>query len=381
MKAQALRCVLVGVRDGDAAALEEALRAPDVDVVRARSEAEARSLLGDPAVALAIADARAPGAERLDATEFAASAGRAVPLLVVGALPGGRGESSGGEGGAAEVLWGPPDARLVRHRAHAFFELERLRRRLAVEAERARRAEEERERLADELRETLRWHETFVAVIGHDLRSPLNAILVGAQLVGRSSDETARRLAGHIGASGQRLSDIVDDLFDVARARQGMGFAIELDDVDAREVVGTVVGELKATHPSRALVVETRGDTAGRWDRAALARVASNLIGNALRHGTGEAPVVITVEGRPDACALEVENAGAIGPELVPSLFDPFRSAQGARPKGYRGLGLGLYISRKLVRAHGGELRILSYGGKTHVTALLPKRPPAPDGA
>ncbi|HEU4404987.1 MAG TPA: hybrid sensor histidine kinase/response regulator [Polyangiaceae bacterium] len=375
-----IRCLLVSERGDVLGALEEAVRAPDVEPRRARSCREA--LASAEGAALAIVDARAPGADGAGLAELARGEGRALPIVVLG---GGAHDSEGArlayEAGAVDVLFGPPDAPALRHKARFFFELERRRRRgLAAAAERAREAEAGRERAEGELREARDWHGTFVAIVGHDLRSPLNAILVGAQLVGRSPDENARRLAGHIGASGQRLSDLVDDLCDVARARQGLGFAVDVEEADLAVVVSTVVAELKAAHPSRALVLECRGELAGRFDRGAIARVASNLIGNALRHGSDEAPVDIRLEGGDGALSLEVENAGAIAPELVPYLFDPFRVAQETTRQGSRGLGLGLYISRKLVQAHGGELRVLSYRGLTRVIALVPKCPPAEPG-
>jgi two-component system, sensor histidine kinase and response regulator len=373
-----LRCLLVSEGDDDLGALEEAVRAPDVEPRRARSCGEA--LASTEGAALAIVDALAPGVEGPGLGELARGAGSALPLIVLDAGPYDQERARlAYEAGAVDVLFRPLDARALRHKALVFFELERQRRRLAAASARAREADEGRLRAEGELRDARAWHETFVAIVGHDLRNPLNAILVGAQLVGRSTDENARRLAGHIGASGQRLSDLVDDLCDVARARQGLrGFAVDPEDADLAVVVGTVVAELKAAHPSRALILECRGDLTGRFDRGAIARVASNLVGNALRHGSDDAPIDIKLEAHDEAFAIEIENAGTIGPELVPFLFDPFRVAQETTRQGSRGpgLGLGLYISRQLLQAHGGELRVFSYGGLTRVVALLPRHPP-----
>ncbi len=377
-----LRCLLVGERDDELAELEAALGAPDVEALRARSGAEAGALAASPGLALALVDLLTPGLGGAGLAELArgAGGGRALPLNGFGAgPPHPQRARRGDQARAVDVLFRPLDLAALGHKARAFFELERRRRRqLAAEAGRAREAEAGRDRATAELREARAWHETFVAIVGHDLRNPLNAILVGAQLIARSKDETARRLAGHIGASGQRLSDLVDDLCDVARARQGLGFAIDLEDADLGAVIGAVVAELKAAHPARALVCECHGELAGRFDRGAVARVASNLVGNALRHGTGDAPVDVKLTGSAERCTLEVENAGPIDPELVPYLFDPFRVAHDSARRGQKGLGLGLYIARQLVRAHGGELKVLSFGGQTRAVASLPKRPPAP---
>ncbi|HEU4538947.1 MAG TPA: ATP-binding protein [Polyangiaceae bacterium] len=380
-----LRWLLVGEREAPFEALAETLHAPDAELVRARSGGEACALAAAPGVAFAVVDALAPGLEGGGLAELARGpdGGRALPLFVLAA--GGADRARAGlayEAGAVDVLHAPFDLPALRHKARFFFELERQRRRLAeAEGARAREAEAALARAEADLRDARAWHETFVAIVGHDLRSPLNAILVGAQLVARSSDATARRLASHIGASGQRLSDIVEDLCDVARARQGLGFAVDLEPADFGEVVGGVVAELKAAHPSRALVLECGDDLVGHFDKGALARIVANLVGNALRHGAGDAPVDVRVEGSPDACALVIENAGSIAPETVPTLFDPFRAAQGVTTKGYRGLGLGLYISRNLVRAHGGEFKIVSFGGTTRAVVRLPKRPPEPNSA
>jgi signal transduction histidine kinase len=151
---------------------------------------------------------------------------------------------------------------------------------------------------------------------------------------------------------------MLDQLYDLARVRLGGGIAIDPAAVDARRLVQRVVEEFRLTHPERSIVVEEDGgSTHGTWDEQRLGQILSNLIGNALRHGDKQGPVRVRVLGASPSLVLEVENGGAIAPSVREQLFDPFR--RGTRPS-RDSLGLGLYIVRQIVVAHGGSIDVKS---------------------
>ena len=131
-------------------------------------------------------------------------------------------------------------------------------------------------------------------------------------------------------------------------------------DIDLKPVVSTVVGEHQAAHPHAELRVRILGNSRGRWDSSRLGQAISNLIGNALRHGSSGAPVEIELDGREeDFIVFTVRNAGAIPPDVLPNLFNPFGG--GMRVSGRTGgLGLGLYIVRQIVQAHGGAVEAIT---------------------
>ncbi len=216
-------------------------------------------------------------------------------------------------------------------------------------------------RARDELSRTVQYHEKFTAILGHDLRNPLNAILTTAQLLRRrATAEEIARPADRIVASGDRMRRMIDQLLDLARVRVAGGLRLHPRPVDLGELCRHVLDELRAGHPGSSLELVTAGSLLGRWDEDRLAQVLSNLAANALEHGVPSAPVWVRLDGRdPARVGIRVENQGAIPEPLLPLLFDPFRSAEHRSAKA-RGLGLGLYISHEIVVAHRGKLTVWS---------------------
>lgn len=208
-----------------------------------------------------------------------------------------------------------------------------------------------------ELARTVEYNERFMAILGHDLRNPLNAILTTAQLLQRrAASEDIARPAARIVASGDRMRRMIDQLLDLARVRVTGGLRLVPGPVDLAALCRHVLDELRDAHPGARLELEADGALAGRWDGDRLAQVLSNLAGNAIEHGDPAAPVRVRLDGSdPDLARIRIENEGAIPEALLASLFDPFRDAvhRGRKP---RGLGLGLYISREIITAHGGKL-------------------------
>jgi PAS domain S-box-containing protein len=251
----------------------------------------------------------------------------------------------------------------------------------------------EREARLDAMSRTVRFAELFVGVLGHDLRTPLNTIKLGAEVLAMRELEQARRAppgseldrTGMAGAgsptqrilkSADRMRRMIDDLLDFTHARLGRGLPLAPRDANLVEIAHACVEELQPDEPR--IVVRAEGDPQGRWDIDRLAQLLTNLLANALEHGRRGSPVGVHIDGRqPERVQLEVHNEGVIDPALLPAIFDPF--ASGRRKRGRRaGLGLGLYITQQIAVGHGGE--IMADSSPEHGTRLrvaLPRHAPS----
>jgi signal transduction histidine kinase len=222
----------------------------------------------------------------------------------------------------------------------------------------------------DALARTLEAHETFVAMVGHDLRNPLSVVLSGADMLGRGDDPRRQRAAERIRSSSRRMLGLIDQLSDLARARLAGGIPLSPGLVDLAAVTERVADECRALHHERTILVQRLGDCRGRWDTVRMEQIASNLIGNALRHGVRARPIHVLIDGRAsDGVTLMVSNAGEIDAAVLPTIFEPFRSAHPQRT----GLGLGLYIVQQIVHAHRGSVDVWSRDGKTTFRVDLPR--------
>jgi signal transduction histidine kinase len=173
-------------------------------------------------------------------------------------------------------------------------------------------------------------------------------------------------------SSARRMSRMIDDILDLARARLAGGIPLKREPAELGTIIQRVVQEHRATFPDRRINISMTGDLNGDWDADRLAQVASNLIGNALRHGDGVRPIEVALEGSsPGMVALEVGNGGTIPPDLLPSIFDPFRGGGSAAPT--EGLGLGLYIVQQIMLAHHGTIDVESGAGRTTFRLRIPR--------
>ena len=358
-----VKCLLVDDVQENLVAMSALLRSDGVEVLVARSGLEALELLLVHDVALALLDVQMPEMDGFELAELIRGSERTrhVPLIFVTA--GARDQYrlfKGYDTGAVDFLYKPIDNHVLRSKCEVFFELYRQKRQLAHELQLKT--------------ETLRLNEMFMAVLGHDLRSPLSAILSSGYLLQRGQDpQTVQKIAARVVGSGQRMSRMIEDLLDVARARLAGGITLRCGRTDLGALVQRVVQEHQAAHPQRHIGFSQAGDLHGEWDPDRLAQVATNLIGNALQHGEADQPVEVGLDGSDaDEVCFSVANAGRIPAELLPSIFDPFRGAQ--RDAGRdQGLGLGLYIVRQIVVAHRGGIDVAS-NGETVFTVRIPRR-------
>jgi two-component system sensor histidine kinase/response regulator len=358
------KCLLVDDLEENLLALSALLARSDVEVLTARSGSEALELLLVHDVALAFLDVQMPDMDGFELAELMRGSERTrhIPLIFVTA--GSREKQrqfKGYESGAVDFIYKPIEPHILKNKADVFFELYRQRQLLSVE-------------LHDRT-ETLRLNELFSALLAHDLRSPLSAILASARLLERrSQDSAALEAAARIVTSGNRMARMIEDMLDLARARLGGGIVVKRERVDFKALVERVLREHQAAAPDRVIEARYQGDLAGDWDSERIAQAASNLIGNAVKHGSAAKPIRISLDGTlPEQVSLTVQNGGTIPEDILPHLFDPFRGSQ-LRSRG-DGLGLGLYIVSQIVQAHDGVVDVNT--GKDDETAFCVRLPRA----
>jgi signal transduction histidine kinase len=212
--------------------------------------------------------------------------------------------------------------------------------------------------LADE-RETAELREQFIAVLGHDLRTPLGSILMAVEVGRRKEpDSGMQALLDHIGRSTQRISALVDDVVDFTRGRMGGGVALELRRDDSLHLAfEQVIEELRGVHPERRIAANLQPIAPLLCDRGRMAQLLSNLLNNALVHGDPARPVEIEASDVDGLFQLTVTNAGPrIPDEVRRQLFKPFW--RGSMKVAREGLGLGLFIVSEIARSHGGTIEV-----------------------
>lgn len=221
-----------------------------------------------------------------------------------------------------------------------------------------------------------RARDEFMAVLGHDLRSPLASIQLSAAALQQVPLEPPYGgLVEGIHSSARRMSALIHDLMDLARGRLGGGIPVSKRTCDLAQICTELVEEAKNTDPMRIIGIVSQGDCVGLWDPGRISQLMSNLIGNALAHGTD--PVEITIVGDRDDVLVLVANRGpAIPAGILATLFQPFSGARKTRTtvSNSGGMGLGLYIVSEIVRAHGGAIEVNSEAGLTTFSLRLPRR-------
>lgn len=343
MTTDPVKFLIVDDTEENLVALEALLRRDGLEVLKAKSGAEALELLLVHDVALALLDVQMPEMNGFELAELMRGSARTKHIPIIFVTAGARDPQrvfAGYEAGAVDFLFKPIDPHVLKSKADVFFELHRTKIALAND---------------------LRMHEMFVGVLGHDLRNPLSSIMTGARFLERKDpDETQLRTLKRILSSASRMNDMIEQLLDLTRARLagGLGFVRARRGLDVAELVVRAVDELRVAVPGRLVAVATAGDCRSVGDATRLLQVFSNLVSNALHHGAKEGAVTVNVAGTPEEIVVAVRNDGVITPELLPQIFDPFRGAR--RTSTSKGLGLGLFISRQIVDAHGGTISVTS---------------------
>jgi signal transduction histidine kinase len=210
-----------------------------------------------------------------------------------------------------------------------------------------------------------------IAIVAHDLRTPLASVgILAASLERDPSSIEVRSRAGRISRMVKRMQAMISDLLDFSRAAHGV-LDIERLPIDLCEVCRDVVDEARARDATRRVELHLAGELYGSFDHARVYQAISNLVGNAVEHGSGA--VIVRAHGGGGSVEVRVWNEGATIPaDILGSIFEPFE--RGGRHG--RGLGLGLYIVREIARAHGGTVSVASTADSgTTFTLALPSLP------
>jgi signal transduction histidine kinase len=370
---QRVTCLIVDDVEENLLVLRALLEPLQAEILTARSGAQALDLLLSHEVALVLLDVHMPEMDGFELAELMRGAERTrdIPLIFVTA--GGREVQrmfKGYDLGAVDFLYKPIEAAVLLSKAKVFFELHRQKLRLAYELQ--------------QRTETLRLNEMFAAVLGHDLRAPLDVMLSGSRLLEHAAadPDVVRRVAAQVRASSLRMSRLIDDMLDLARGRLAGGIPVLPEPIDLGTVVDAAVEEARSAQRDRTIAVTRSGDLACRADAERLGQVVANLMGNAIVHGTPGTPIDVRLDGTgADLVALSVRNDGEVAADALPHLFEAFAAGSRSRRRG-RGLGLGLYIAQQIVLSHGGRIEAASADGTTTIAVTLPRSgPPAGDDA
>ncbi|MFL5351539.1 ATP-binding protein [Archangium sp.] len=351
--ARPLRLLLVEDNPGDARLLQEELK--DVSSVRFEVRhvtrmAEALPVVGEPGWDVVLLDLSLPDGHGLSNIERLLQAAPALPLVVLTGTDDEQLAMSAVHAGAQDYLvkgqaTGPLLVRALRY---------------AIERKRA----EEGLKREEAARQTAVFREQFLGILGHDLRNPLQAISGNAALLLRYGglSEPQRKAVNRISISADRMARMIGDILDFTRTRLGGGYTLARTWVNVHDVLRQVVEELEVAHPQRRFELSVSGTGWGEWDADRIAQAASNLVGNAVQYSPEDSAIRVVVRDEGEGVRVEVHNLGPpIPTERMPHIFDPFvRGRDGARSGGRSGLGLGLYITHEIVKAHGGSLQVRS---------------------
>ncbi len=326
-------------------ALQASLTRPEINLLVADSGTAALDLLLKHEVALAILDVNMPGMNGFELAALMRGSPRTshVPIIFLTATAQDASRTFRGyEAGAVDFLYKPFDPRILQSKVDVFVQLEQQKRQLAAQLVTTR--------------QMLEANEMLMAVLGHDLRTPLGAVLASAEYLMRvGASEQVTTTATRIKSSSLRMARMVDQLLNLARL-QGGRLQLQPRSIELATLCKSVIDEFATHKGADRIFFLSEGDSAGRWDTDLMWQAISNLISNALHHGEPGCSIIVKVDASKDeSITLSVTNGGVIPADVVPHLFKAFGSSGvGGRPR--EGLGLGLHIVREIVQMHGGEV-------------------------
>jgi signal transduction histidine kinase len=366
-----LRLLLVEDNPGDARLLQEELReVPSVrfEVHHVTRLADAMKVVEESGLDVVLLDLSLPDGHGLSNIERLLQAAPALPLVVLTGTDDEQLAMKAVHTGAQDYLvkgqvTGPLLVRALRY---------------AIERKRA----EEGLKREEAARQTALFREQFLGILGHDLRNPLQAISGNAALLLRYGglSEPQRKAINRISISSDRMARMISDILDFTRTRLGGGYSLQRSWVNVHDVLRQIVEELEVAHPQRRFELSVSGTGWGDWDADRIAQATSNLVGNAVQYSPQDSAVRVVARDDGDGVRVEIHNLGTpIPAERLPHIFDPFvRGGEGARMGSRTGLGLGLYITYEIVKAHGGMVQVRSTEAEgTCFWLKLPRHPPA----
>ncbi len=220
----------------------------------------------------------------------------------------------------------------------------------------------------------------FLAILGHDLRNPLATTMMASSFIMRSpeADEKLATAATRIYNAGQRMNTLVNDLIDYTRTNLGSNLPIILKEANLESLCTEAIAEQQLANPQRQFQLVAKGEFQGRWDDNRIAQVLSNLLGNAVQHGSPKDPIILRLRENEQEVGFSVESRGKTIPEAkLGSIFEPLvrlAAEEGTDTAHHTSLGIGLHISREIVLAHGGTISVSSTDQDgTIFTVTLPR--------
>ena len=223
------------------------------------------------------------------------------------------------------------------------------------------------------------FEQQLIGIVSHDLRNPLNVVALASKVLSMQDDLSgpASKAVLRIQTAADRATRLVRDLLDFTQARLG-NIRIQVAPADLHLLTRSVVDEVQVAAGDRVLTVTHEGDGCGVWDADRLGQVVQNLVTNALKYSPEDSPVQVATAGQGDAVRLSIHNGGApISPVLLARLFEPLQRGEHTADRDSRSIGLGLFIVKRLVDAHGGTIDVESSEATgTTFTVRLPRRAP-----
>ena len=378
-------------------ALEAVIRLEGRTVFQASSGEEALALLLSHEFALAILDVQMPGMNGFELAGLmrGTEKTRHIPIVFVTAA----GKESnfafkGYESGAVDFLYKPLDVQAVQSKVNVFALLYRQRletRRQVLALEKSRKEQEVL--LADlqatqmELQKALKLRDEFMSVVAHELRTPLNTLYMDIKMrkmllergnIAVFDAAYLEKMVARDQRQVQSMVRLIDDMLDVTRIRSNR-LSICPGPVDLQALLSRVTGNLshQAQASGSAITVHAEQPVTGTWDEFRIEQVVTNLLTNALRYGNGK-PVEVSQVLLGSSVAIHVrDQGGGIPARDQQRIFDPYERAVGQDDR-TSGLGLGLYITRQLVEAHGGTISVQSREAEgAQFSVMLPLVVPA----
>ncbi|MGQ3053590.1 MAG: hybrid sensor histidine kinase/response regulator [Roseateles sp.] len=362
-------------------ALQALLRDDQLEVHAATSGEQALSLLLEHEFALALLDVQRSGMAGLELAELIRGSSRTMhlPIVFVSAADREHGCTFRGcEHGAVDFLFKPLDAYAVKSKVRVFTELHRKSRELrrhVAELEAARAAHEQLlttlRKTEDELQRALTVRDEFMSMVSHELRTPLSVMTLDVAMrsgkLGKGdfayfSPERLHSMVGRDGRQLRSMTRLIDDMLDVSRIQHGK-LSIRRRRTDLGELARHTVADFAVHYRDVPLHVQAAAGIVGDWDDGRIEQVLVNLLSNGLRYGQGK-PVLVEVGMAADGMALLAVTDQGLGiePQDQQRIFEQFERLEAARSS--PGMGLGLFISRDIVRAHGGSLQVHSRPGE-----------------
>jgi signal transduction histidine kinase len=221
----------------------------------------------------------------------------------------------------------------------------------------------------------------LLGMLGHDMRTPLQSILMTAEYLGQlNAGANVSQAATRLISSGARMKGLLDELVDFNRGNLGLGVRVSPTDVDLADVFEDELQEVRAVYPGREFVLDVTGDAKGCWDGPSLQRLLGNLVVNAVKYGDSEAPIRVVIAGDGEGLRFEVRNTGpTIDQSTLQRFFEPLQRGehQDRKYDPDAGLGLGLYIAREIARSNGGQIEARVEGKEIVFSVRLPRNPSA----